>query len=274
MGIFWIASYPKSGNTWMRAFIANLMAGGRSVPLNELFKYVPSESAIGWYQNTGVDLDTLYRPSAEGARIRRKVQETLQSMTGGRHLLLKTHNLLGTYEGVPLIRDDLTVGALYIVRDPRDVAVSLSQHYGMTLDETVDFMASPKAYIGGGADKRTIFEYLGSWSDNVRSWMQAGVPVLRYEDLLAQPGDSFRKIAKLLGLAGQASAIERAVAAADFKKLRSAEEKDGFLEASGKSERFFRSGKAGGWREVLSEDQAERLGALDEDLMKRFRYGP
>ncbi|MEJ2016631.1 MAG: sulfotransferase domain-containing protein [Limibacillus sp.] len=274
MGIYWIASYPKSGNTWVRAFIANLMAPEQPVPLNQIPNYVPSESAIGWYQKTGCDLETLFKPSIEGARIRGQIQEKLEAMTGGRHLLMKTHNMLGAFDGVPLIRDDLTVGALYIVRDPRDVAISVSKHFGITLDEAIEFMAAPKAYTGGGKDKRSIFEHLGSWPDHVRSWTQADVPVFRYEDLLARPGDSFRRIAKLLGMDGKASTIERAIEAASFKNLQAAEDRDGFLEASGKSERFFRAGKAGGWREVLSDDQAARLAALDEDLMKRFNYGP
>ena len=98
------------------------------------------------------------------------------------------------------------------------------------------------------------------------------MPVIRYEDLSERPTESFRKIASALGLGGKAAAIDRAIAAADFKALQAAEASGGFAESSDKTERFFRSGKVGGWRDQLSEQQQSRLAELDGELMKRFKY--
>ena len=116
---------------------------------------------------------------------------------------------------------------------------------------------------------------LGSWSHHVASWADlasARILVLRYEDLVADPVTQFARAAGLLGLGGDRGRIERAVANASFETLASLERSDGFAEASDKTSRFFRAGRADQWREVLAPAQAERIEARHRAQMARFGY--
>jgi hypothetical protein len=143
MGIFWIASYPKSGNTWVRSFIANVISEQRPVPLNKLGTYCASEATASFYKPFG-DIETMdARPSKENMELRQIVQERLSINAAPRDILLKTHNLHGDYLGLPLVREDLTVGGVYMVRDPRDVAVSLADHSGSSIDDAIALMTPP-----------------------------------------------------------------------------------------------------------------------------------
>lgn len=274
MAIFWIASYPKSGNTWMRAFLCNLMAPNPPVPINEFAKHLPSEAAGGWYGEHGEPGVDMSKPSLAGARNRWKVQKAIAESFGSRHMILKTHNILGKLGDVPLIRADVTLGAIYILRDPRDVALSFSKHFAMSLDETIALMGKKDAFIGGTEDDENpgVFEFLGSWADHVRSWTKANPLVLRYEDMKADPLGSFTKAAAALGMEGRSEKIRQAVEAASFEKLQAAERQEGYAEASGRAETFFRKGESGGWRGVLTKEQQGAIRDMAGDLMERFGY--
>lgn len=274
MAIFWIASYPKSGNTWMRAFLCNLMAPNPPVPINEFAKHLPSEAAGGWYGEHGEPGVDMRKPSLAGARNRWKVQKAIAESFGSRHMILKTHNILGKLGDVPLIRADVTLGAIYILRDPRDVALSFSKHFAMSLDETIALMGKKDAFIGGTEDDENpgVFEFLGSWADHVRSWTKANPLVLRYEDMKADSLGSFTKAAAALGMEGRSEKIQQAVEAASFEKLQAAERQDGYAEASGRAETFFRKGESGGWRGVLTKEQQGAIRDMAGDLMERFGY--
>ncbi len=274
MAIFWIASYPKSGNTWMRAFLCNLISPNPPVPINEFAKHLPSEAAANWHQQHGDPGVDMSRPTPEGARSRWKVQKAIAESFGGRNMILKTHNILGRFAEVPLIRPDVTMGALYILRDPRDVAVSFSQHFAMSLEETIAFMERRDAYVGGTQDDANpgVFELLGSWADHVRSWTRANPTVLRYEDMKRDPLGSFTKAAAALGMEGRTEKIRQAVEAADFDRLKAAERAEGYAEGSSRAESFFRKGESGGWREVLTKDQESAIREMAGDLMERFDY--
>ena len=95
-------------------------------------------------------------------------------------------------------RQAVTAGAIYVVRDPRDVAVSYSAYTGRSIDEIITFMADPRA-ANRGTDVQ-VFEFLSSWSAHARSWVGAkNRLLLRYEDLLANPEAAFGRVARFLG---------------------------------------------------------------------------
>ena len=274
MGIFWIASYPKSGNTWMRAFLANLFAPEPPVSINEFARFVPSEAAGNFHRQHGEPGIELHRPSEAGARSRLKVQAAIAESFGERHVILKTHNALATYKGVPLINAEVTIGGLYILRDPRDVAVSFAKHFGKSLDDSIAFMAKTDAYIGGTKEDANpgVFEFLGTWANHVTSWTRANPTVIRYEDMQADPLAAFTKTAAALGMGDKHEAIERAVEAADFQRLKAAEREEGYAEGSSHGEPFFREGRSGGWRAVLTEAQARRIRDIAGAVMERYDY--
>lgn len=272
--IVWLASYPKSGNTWLRAFLANLVANRPDpVPLDELPNFAEDEanpdlvSAIAGRPSAGLELGEIaaLRPEVHAA-IARRAQGTR---------FVKTHNMAGSFDGHPLHNWQVSAGAVYVVRNPLDVAVSMTHHFGIGLDEAIDQLGDPN--VATGNDALFVSQVLGSWSMHVKGWADMAnerVLVLRYEDLAEKPLKGFMKLAKLVGLGQERARVERAVRHAGFQSLASMEKKHGFLEASGKGARFFRKGRVNEWREAMSREQVQRVVDAHREQMKRFGYVP
>jgi hypothetical protein len=272
-GILWLASYPKSGNTWMRAFLANLILDSAApLSLARIGEVCPSEPAEVWFrpfaQGKVADL-----PAREIAALRVKAQERVVSLN--RNVVpMKTHSYLGEDCGHPIFSMSATFGAVYIVRDPRDVAISAADHFGKTLEEMIEMMADPLA-TGMPMPGVIVHELQSSWSNHVESWTKwnhPGIFVVRYEDLLADPLDQFGRIARHFGIATDPARIARAVESSSFKQLQKMEAEQGFVERSLHSERFFRAGRAGGWQEKLTPEQARRIESDHAAQMKRYGY--
>lgn len=272
-GILWLASYPKSGNTWMRAFLANLILDATEpLPLQRIGQICPSEPAEVWFKSLSS------RPVPElGAKdvaaLRVQAQERAVSLNKN-VIPMKTHSYFGEDYGQPIFSMQATLGAIYIIRDPRDVVLSAADHFGKSLDEMIAKMADP-ASLAAAMPGTIVHELISSWSNHVESWTKwnhPGIYTVRYEDLLADPLDQFGRIARRFGIAKDTARIERAIDHADFKRLKKMETEEGFTERSLHSQRFFRSGKSGGWREKLTAEQVSRLEQDHGAQMKRFDY--
>ena len=271
--LFWLASYPKSGNTWLRAFLANLSADRSApLPLSELSRWCEDEArpehytALAGRPSTELDI-------AELCALRPQVHAALAAATD-RTLFVKTHNFAGSYDGHPLHNPDVTAGAVYVVRNPLDVAISVAHHFGTDIDTAIERLGSDD--VGTLNDALFVSQVLGSWSTHVASWADQAAPrllVVRYEDLLEKPAKTFGKVAKLLGV-GDRGRVERAIRHASFGTLAKMEQRDGFVEASDKASRFFRVGRSNQWRETLSRDQVARVVAAHREQMQRFKYIP
>lgn len=272
--LLWLASYPKSGNTWLRAFLANLIANRPApLPLSELPQYCDDDARAALYESASgqpvAELDL-----AAVCALRPAVHAALAAGASGT-LLVKTHNFWGGFEGHPLHNPRVTAGGVYVVRNPLDVAVSMTYHFGLTVDEAIDFLGNEDTATPN--DGPWVGQVLGSWSTNVASWAGIEHPsflTVRYEDLLEKPGKHFARIAKLMGVTDRAR-IERAAAHASFATLAKIERRDGFIEASDRTgTRFFRSGRANQWRTALSRDQVARIVDRHREQMARFKYVP
>ncbi|MEQ8357482.1 MAG: sulfotransferase domain-containing protein [Kiloniellaceae bacterium] len=272
-GILWLASYPKSGNTWMRAFLANLILdAAEPLPLKRIGEVCPSEPAEMWFQPVANKKVADLR-SKEVAALRAKAQQRVAKLNKN-VVPMKTHSYLGEDQGHPIHSMQATFGAIYIIRDPRDVALSAADHFGKTLDEMIAMMNDPLA-MGAAMPGVIVHELQSSWSNHVESWTRwnhPGIFVVRYEDLLADPLDQFGRIARHFGISTETVRIERAVDHASFKQLQTLEADQGFIERSLHSEKFFRSGRAGGWRDKLAPSQAARIESDHRAQMKRYGY--
>ncbi|WP_373088250.1 sulfotransferase domain-containing protein [Sneathiella sp.] len=273
-GIIWLASYPKSGNTWLRTFLHNLLLNtDQPANLNELTKLTIGDGNKFWYEKfSGKPFDSL--SEEEVAALIPRIHKAY-SQTRSDSVFVKTHSGLGSYFDVPLITPEYTAGAIYIVRNPLDVVISLSDHYGMSIDMGIEMLANPQGH--SAATDRKVVDHLGSWSAHVDSWMVMKKPflhVMRYEDMLYKPEKTFGAVAKFLGIKPPKERLRKAIKFSSFAASRKQEEEKGFIEQSDKAERFFRVGKAGQWKTALTPSQVEQIVEVHYDVMEKFKYIP
>ena len=277
-GIVWLASYPKSGNTWMRVYLYHLMRLMNGQPRTDNDLHALDKASTYEARLTGLFEQLLGKPLAnasryEVARIRPQVHAAIVQRTGSVSLI-KTHAALGQLGNLPTHNLAISAGTIYIVRDPRDIAISLAAHNGATVDAAITDMETPS--YGTQNSQDAAFEVWGSWSENALSWTDkphAAVLVVRYEDMLADPTPTFTAVAHHLRQKPTQEQIAEAIALSSFKELRDAEIAAGdFRERSERADRFFREGRAGEWREKLSPEQVRRIEDAHHDTMAKFGY--
>jgi hypothetical protein len=274
-GIIWLASYPKSGNTWLRVFLFNLMTNAReSGAIGEIGKFNYSDSHKWLFQNqSSAKIDDL--TNEEIAVLRAKVHKGLASESQ-QETFVKTHCSLTEFSGADQITMEATAGAFYVIRNPLDVCLSMAPHFGISIDEAIDWMADPTFLAGG--DEGEVNYLIASWSRHVDSWTRQGssqsLHIVRYEDMTYKPGPTFKGIAKFLGLKPPAEALKRAIKLSSFDSVRKQEDEKGFDERSVHTDKFFRVGKANQWKSQLSEDQIKKVVEGNYDMMKKFNYLP
>jgi hypothetical protein len=273
-GLFgWLASYPKSGNTWMRIMLTSLRRGGTAVDINELIdSHILNRGEFE--EHFGVESSDLTQ--AEIDAVRPELHRAIGRASKDPLILRKVHDRCGrTASGERIFPPEVSRGAVYIVRDPRDVAVSLAHFYGSDLEAAVSYMGDSAKTIGRSSS-RLVFQLnqqVGSWSDHVASWLDdAAMPLLliRYEDMLADSVRELEKVARFLGLPAEACA--QAAAASSFSTLRGQEEQRGFREKPLAAQRFFRQGRSGEGKEKLPAHLLERLETDHGTVMKRLGY--
>lgn len=274
-GFFWLASYPKSGNTWMRIFLESLLTGGKTPDINKLTSGISNAASRDLFDRV-LDIESS-ELTGEEILDARPDQFAIEASEAHAPLYRKVHDAWRfTPSGAPLFPPGLTLGALHLVRDPRDVALSLASYMNWSVDRAISFMANPEAELESPNSRITplLVQKVCSWSMHAESWLEAPVPklLLRYEDMLSDPVASFAKAALFLRIDTRSETIEVAVEAVHFDRLVKLEEADGFAEKPPGAERFFRKGIAGDWRGSLSKEQVARIEADHGTLMKKLGY--
>jgi aryl sulfotransferase len=275
--IMWLASYPKSGNTWLRVLLTNyLRDGDKPADINELTGG-PIASARVWFDEwAGVEASALSDGLIE--RLRPDVYRCLEREATDT-LYMKVHDAWGrTDRADPLFPADVTAGVIYILRNPLDLAASCAHHWGVSVNQAVENLCNPvfatSRSLGGLADQ--LCQSLQSWSGHVRSWLdESGLPILlvRYEDLQRAPTEIFGEVIRFCDLPWDEARVCKAVAFSDFAELQRQEQRQGFRERSAAAPGpFFRRGQAGSWRDELPPDLARRLIRVHAETMQRFRY--
>lgn len=272
--IVWLASYPKSGNTWTRIFLANYLLNRQEpMPINQVHRLGIGDSIAKTYRMVaGGPIDT--RDLRGMLALRPKV---LNGITGnGADVnFVKTHNIRDIAMGVELVPTPLTKAAVYILRNPLDVIPSYARHYGLTHEQTAEAMERDDHLAHGDAE--TVPQYLGNWSRHVKSWTgRTPFPVLalRYEDLKADPETSFSRLLEHIGVPVDAERLSRAIRFSSFEEVSRQETETGFVEKSPTAERFFHGGRSGGWRETLTPEIIERVTKAHGSTMRAHGYLP
>lgn len=270
--IYWIASYPKSGNTWMRAFLTSLVAGTEVLGgINRLAELVPDENLGRFYQ------PFLGKPVAEAtlaelAAVRPQVQQGVANASDG-FTFLKTHAVLSRHQGTPTISAAATAGAIYIVRNPLDVVVSYARFRNWSIDDAIRVLNTRGRVLPRAPEHSYV--PCGSWAENVGSWTRQRhdrLLVLRYEDMLGDPLASFGAVVRLLRMDVAEAQVADAVARTSFDRLQRQERQFGFVERPQGTEAFFRQGSEGQWRGELSEEQVKAVALPNRALMTEMGY--
>lgn len=274
--IVWLASFPKSGNTWLRAMLTALVDASGSTPdLAQLVgatELVERQFLDDW---CGIDSADLTREQLlPYMRLIRLI--AADQATGP--AFVKTHDRFGTTaDGQALFPAEATRATVLILRHPFDVAISLAAHYGSSLDVAIARMADPNygMHLRESRGSEFLPVEIGSWSGFARSWLdQRELPVqlLRYEDMLADPVGALLQVAQAAGLACDFQKAAAAAEACSFKRLQAAEAKAGFSEKPAGMTRFFRTGQSGTGSTELSPAQQERIVAVHGSAMVRLGY--
>ncbi len=270
--IVWLASYPKSGNTWTRLFLYNyLFNPNEPSPINEAHRIGPSDATAALYRK--LSKRTLDPTNTTEILALRPEVISAHSSNGADVNFMKTHNANTLAFGRPLIPAEFTRSAIYILRNPLDMAVSFAHHYGLSMDKTAEAIGNSGHAIYG--DETLVHQFIGNWSKHVKSWTKAKkfkVCTLRYEDMLADPEASFGKALKSIGAPSDPARLRRAIEFSSFAESKKQEQEHGFVEQSQHSKTFFRSGKAGEGRKSLPQSAIDKITADHGDTMRKFGY--
>ena len=281
----WLASYPKSGNTWFRA-VYSALAGGGKIDINNLGDGPQAADSVLFERRIGISPQLL--STSEIELLRPRVDEALDR-EGPDMLLRKVHDLLHVGpSGELIVSGAATRCAIYILRDPRDVAVSFAHHLNRPVEQASRLISGrPRSTSDrwGDPDEEdprlwyrltapNLPQHLGGWSDHVRSWIDEApfaVHTLRYEDCLRSPVPTFLQALRSGGMDVTEERVRRAVEAASFERLRSQEQQAGFAGRVGRSA-FFRRGRIGSWRDELPGGEARLIEEEHAEVMTRFGY--
>jgi len=273
--ILWLASYPKSGNTWFRAFLTALMNNGE-VDINDMRSDGIFSSRDTFDLVTDIDSRDLY--DDEGKLI---VADVYRYIAAERNSLsiIKVHDAFGPDpEGKNLIPEDITHCAVYFIRNPLDIAGSLANHMQFSIQEAVDMLNDSSACMvaqSGNLNRSMQFpQHLSDWSSHVNSWtLKPKFPVLviRYEDMLDNAFEVFERTLDFIGWQCTSDEILRAISAASFEKLHHQETQKGFKENI-KANQFFRSGKKGNWEKELSKKHIMQIKSKHKNILEKYKY--
>lgn len=267
----WLASYPKSGNTWMRVFLENLFRNEpEPISINDFRVARYGDVEVAMYEHvTGRPFSELTDDDIHSLRY--DCQKLLAQRPESS--FVKTHNCIGDYNDKPLIYLNLTVGAIYVVRNVFDVAVSAARHFDASIDDTVEGLC--REGMNTPTTAMAAFQVLNSWSTHYRSWNE--VPgfeplLVRYEDLRAKPLKTFGKVTRYLGLNTAPERIKRAIRFSSISELQKQESRTGFKERVRENQKFFHSGDVGGWRKHLEARHVARLIEANGEVLTKLGY--
>jgi hypothetical protein len=284
--IFWIASYPKSGNTWLRALISSYYYANDGVFNQELLKKIDQFPTKKYFK--GFDYNK--KVATDTCKFWIKAQEKIN--TDNKELkFFKTHNIFGKLNNFDFTDRQNSIGCLYIVRDPRNVFTSLKNHYQLNDDQAIKWMTNDKNYIyyvqkfeeNGFSD----FQFISSWSINYQSWnVQKKIPIkfIKYEDLQNKTYYVFKEVIKFINETTNnkekvnTDKIKKVLETTTFEKLKQNEIDHGFSEAvtsredKAKKIPFFNLGPKNNWKEILDEELKLKLEDIFAKDLKELSY--
>jgi len=274
--IVWLVSYPKSGNTWYRIFLTNLISSNdKPASINNLKKTPISSARHMFEESTGLDSSNFSFNEIDN--IRPCIYKNI-SDNKNKDFFIKVHDAyIINKKKKPVFPKEASKGIIYFLRNPLDVVVSYAHHSGVSYDKTIKLMNNNKYSLCGTKNKlhNQLRQQLTNWSSHPISWIendQIPICLIRYEDMHLDSINTFYKTIKFLNLDYNRKDVEKALELSDFEKLKEQEQKQGFREKPQNAESFFRKGKIGSWREELTKKQIIKIINNHSKAMRRFGY--
>jgi len=278
--IIWIASYPKSGNTWIRAMLSAYFYSndGKFVfDLLENIKEFPKHSEYLNKRSADKNLNEIAREWIPA-------QEDLNLKSTDSKFFLKTHSAICSIDGSDFTNKKNTLAAIYIVRDPRNVISSLSNHFNINIEKSVELILDKNKIISNptNENKNIGLTVLSNWKTHYQSWRDwksVKVKIIKYEDLIHSPNETFINILNFLKefmkVQVNENKISNVVKSTEFKTLKLSEQKYGFKESgamSNQNKNFFNLGPKNNWEELLNQEVSEKICEYFESEMKELGY--
>ena len=284
--IFWIASYPKSGNTWLRALISSYYYSNDGIFNQDLLKKIDQFPTKKYFD----EFDYNKKVATDTCKLWIKAQEKI-NVNIKELKFFKTHNIFGKINNYDFTDSQNSIGCLYVVRDPRNVFTSLKNHYQLNDNQAIKWMTNDKNFIyyiqkfeqNGYSD----FQFISSWNIHYKSWkMQKKIPIkfIKYEDLQNQTYYVFKEVIKFINEITNnkekvnKDKIKTVLKTTTFEKLKQSEIDHGFSESvtsredKDKKIPFFNLGPKNNWREIISDELKIKLENIFEKDLKELSY--
>jgi hypothetical protein len=272
--IIWISSYPKSGNTWLRAFLSAYLYSSDGLfnfnLLNQIGEF-PDHNILGKFMNNK-DFHNLGEVSKNWI----KTQEFIN--LNNKNTFLKTHSALCNINGNVFTNKLNSLAFIYIVRDPRNVILSMSNHFGISQEESLNILINERYIIYPEINKTMIPATLvGSWGNNYKSWKNhnsINKIIIKYEDLINNTEETFKKVIKFLKVSASIDynkdKLINSIRSTQFDSLQKHEDQHGFQ--MGQKSKFFHLGKKNDWKNLLDPKINIKVNSKFKSEMSELNY--
>ena len=273
--IIWCASYPKSGNTWIRAIIASLIYSEDGIFNFNLLKKVGQFPRRDHFKELTDDFTDLNNLSKYWITAQEKIN------SDGKLRIFKTHNGNYNFSENDFTNKKNTLGVIYIVRDPRNIISSLSNHYQHDFKFSTDFLLNEKSFLSNKdpnyKSDENIITLLGSWKNHYNSWkIASNLLLIRYEDLILDVKSQVNRLSNFLKKFAyfytNEIKINNIIETTSFELLKKKEENEGFEEAVNSKIKFFNSGPKSNWKNIVDEKLIHKIEKSFEKEMKELNY--
>ena len=277
--IIWLASYPKSGNTWVRSFLSAYYYSSDGKFTFELLKKIKQFPSKEFFDQKLLSVDE----ASENWLVGQKKIKNKKELC-----FLKTHNVNGAFKGNSFTSSEFTAGAIYIIRDPRNVLSSMMNHYSLNESDALKMINSIYRNLKDENDENNYasYSFISSWSNNYNSWKVSknfNILLIKYEDL---ENDTYNTFSKIVNFTNNIIRKEKnidenkfklAMKTTNFEVLQKKEEYEGFDEAvysskEGKMKPFFNLGSKNNYKNLLKPETSKVIEGLFEKEMKELGY--